>query len=94
MSARNPTHPAAGLRDGLKAAGWSVSEFAARLGVSRNTASRLLSARCAISPDVALALESIGWSNADFWMRRQASYDLAQARRRALEAAPGPERGG
>ena len=87
MSARNPTHPAAGLRDDLAAAGWSVNEFAARLRVSRNTASRLLNGRCAISPEVALALERIGWSNADFWVRRQAGYDLAMARR-AQEATP------
>ena len=81
MTAQNPTHPAAGLRDDLEAAGWTVNEFAVRLGVSRNTASRLLNGRCAISPEVALALERIGWSNADFWMRRQASYELAMARR-------------
>ena len=81
MSAQNPTHPTASLRDDLEAVGWTVSEFAARLRVSRNTASRLLNGRCAITPDVALALERIGWSNADFWMRRQASYDLAMARR-------------
>ena len=30
---------------------------------------------------MALALERIGWSNANFWMRMQANYDLAQARR-------------
>ena len=86
MSAQNPTHPAAGLRDDLEEVGWTVNEFAARLGVSRNTASRLLNGRCAISPEVALALERIGWSNADFWMRRQAGYDLAMARR-AQEAS-------
>ncbi|MXX99794.1 MAG: HigA family addiction module antidote protein [Chloroflexi bacterium] len=87
MSVKNPTHPAAGLRDDLDEAGWTVNEFAARLGVSRNTASRLLNGRCGISPEVALALERVGWSNAEFWMRRQASYDLAMARR-AREATP------
>ena len=81
MSAQNPTHPAAGLRDDLEEVGWTVNEFASRLGVSRNTASRLLNGRCAISAEVALALERMGWSNADFWMRRQASYDLEMARR-------------
>ena len=35
---------------------------------------------------MALAFEREGWSNADFWMRRQAAYDLAQARRRAVAA--------
>lgn len=42
MTARTPTHPAVNLRVCLETEGWSVNEFAARLGVSRNTASRLL----------------------------------------------------
>ena len=88
MPSATPTHPAASLRDSLEAVGWSVNEFAARLGVSRNTASRLLNGHCGITPSVALALEGIGWSDADFWMRRQANYDLAMARRRMPEAAP------
>ncbi len=66
----------------MEEVGWSVNEFAARLGVSRNTASRLLNGRCGISPAMAIALERIGWSTADFWMRLQAHYDLAQARRK------------
>lgn len=35
---------------------------------------------------LALRLERIGWSNAEFWMRLQAHYDLAQARRKASAA--------
>jgi plasmid maintenance system antidote protein VapI len=31
---------------------------------------------------MAIRLEKAGWSNAEFWLRRQASYDLAQARKR------------
>ena len=65
----------------MEAEGWSVNEFAAKLGVSRNRASRLLNGRCGISTSTALALERIGWSKAEFWMRLQANYDLAQARR-------------
>ena len=30
---------------------------------------------------MAIRLEKAGWSSADFWMRRQTSYDLAQARK-------------
>lgn len=88
MTRDNPTHPGESVRDALEGAGWSVNELAARLGVSRNTASRLLNGRCGISPSVALALEGIGWSTAEFWMRRQARYDLAQARRKATKFLP------
>ena len=83
MSERIRTHPGANLKDCLEAEGWSVNEFADRLEISRATASRLLNGRQGISPEVALALERIGWSNAEFWMRRQASYDLSVARNRA-----------
>ncbi len=31
---------------------------------------------------MAIRLEKAGWSNADHWLRLQAAYDLAQARRR------------
>ena len=36
---------------------------------------------------MALALEDIGWGTAEHWMRMQASYELAQARRERTAAA-------
>jgi addiction module HigA family antidote len=88
MTVRNPAHPSAIVKTNLEAEGWSVNEFSVKLGISRNTVSRLLNSRCGISPTIALALERIGWSDADFWMRLQANYDLAQARR-AMETTTG-----
>ncbi len=81
MTKRNPVHPGEILRDSLSEVKWSTKEFADKLGVSRNTISRLLNGHCGISLNVALALERIGWSNADYWMRLQSSYNLAAARR-------------
>ena len=81
MTVRNPAHPSAIVRTNLEAEGWSVTEFSERLGINRSAVSRLIKGRCGITPGMALALERIGWSNADFWMRLQANYDLAQARR-------------
>ena len=72
------------VRDSMEAMGWTVTGVRRVLGVSRNTMSRLINGRCGISPAMALALERIGWSNAEFWMRRQAQYDLAQERRRSV----------
>ena len=34
---------------------------------------------------MALAMERVGWSNAEQWMRVQAAYDLAQAMKHADE---------
>ena len=83
----NPPHPGETLRfDCIEASGLTVTEAARQLGCSRPTLSRLLNGRAAVSAQMALALEGRGWSTADFWMRRQAAYDLAQARRRAAAA--------
>ena len=30
---------------------------------------------------MAIRLEKAGWSNAEFWLRRQTSYDLTKARK-------------
>ncbi len=82
MAMLNPCHPGEILRDNLEAAGLSVIDAAARLGCTRQALSRLLNGKAGISPAMALALERIGWSNASFWMRLQAAYELAQERRR------------
>lgn len=82
MPMLNPAHPGEIVRECMQAEGWTVTECAANLGVSRITLSRLLNGRAGVSTAMALALERIGWSNADHWVRMQGSYDLAQARLR------------
>ena len=78
--------PGESLRDALEAEGWTVTQAAAKLGCTRQTLSRVLNGRTGVSPAMALALEGIGWSNAAFWVRRQAQYDLAQERMRRQQA--------
>ena len=82
----NPTHPGESIRNGIDESGWTITECAARLGVTRNNLSRLLNGRIGISARVALGLEAVGWSNAEFWMRLQANYDLEQERRKQAAA--------
>ena len=55
-----------------------MTEAAQMLGVARHTLSRLLDGRSGISPEMALRLEKVGWSTAEFRIRRQAVYDLAR----------------
>ena len=86
MPLLNPAHPGEIVRECMEAKGWTVTECAANLGVSRIRLSRLLNGRAGVSTSMALALERIGWSNADHWVRMQGSYDLAQARLRARVA--------
>ena len=81
MAMKNPPHPGLGILENcLRPLGLSVSQAARILGVARHTLSRVLHGHAGISPEMALRLEKAGWSNAEFWLRRQASYDLAQAR--------------
>ena len=82
MNMLNPCHPGKTLRDDLVAAGLTVTDAAARLGCTRQSLSRLLNGKAGISPAMALALERLGWSNASYWMRQQAAYELAQERRK------------
>ena len=77
----NPPHLGELIRENMNELEWSVTETASRLGCERGTLSRLLNGKAGISVKMAIALENIGWGTADQWMRLQASYELAQARR-------------
>ena len=79
---KDPPHPGGSIRRNcLDPLGLSVTEAAGVLGVARHTLSRVLNGHAAISPEMAIRLEKAGWSSAEFWLRRQTSYDLAQARK-------------
>ena len=78
----NPPHLGELVRESMDEAGWTVTETAARLDCERGTLSRFVNGRIRLSANMALALEDIGWGTADHWMRMQAAYELAQARRR------------
>ena len=69
------------IRESMQDLGWTVTETATRLGCERGTLSRVINGKSGISANMALSLESIGWGTADHWMRMQASYELAKARR-------------
>jgi addiction module HigA family antidote len=82
----NPPHPGESLRDDvLPALGLSVTDAAAQLGVTRAAFSRVLNARAAISPEVALQLQR--WlgvehgGSASVWLGMQTAYDLWQAQK-------------
>ena len=82
----NPPHLGELIRESMEETGWNVTATAKRLGCERGTLSRLLNGKAGVSANMALALEEIGWGTAEHWMRMQASYDLAQARRERAAA--------
>ena len=81
-SMKNPPHPGLNIRENcLEPLGLNITEAAKVLGVARHMLSRVLNGHAAISPEMAIRLEKAGWSNAEFWLRRQTTYNLVQARR-------------
>ena len=81
MAMGNLPHPGHSIKENcLAPLGLNVTEAAKVLGVARHTLSCVLNGHAGISPEMAMRLEKAGWSNAEFWLRRQTSYDLAQAK--------------
>ena len=77
---KSPPHPGLSIKENcLEPLGLSVADAARVLGVTRHTLSRVVNGHAVISPEMAIRLEKAGWSNAEFWLRRQTSYDLARS---------------
>ena len=84
---QNLPHLSELIRESMDEVGWNVTGTAARLGCERGTLSRLLNGKAGVSANMALALEDIGWGTAEHWIRMQAAYGRAQARRDRTAAA-------
>jgi antitoxin HigA-1 len=85
----NPPHPGGTLRDDiLPALSLTVTQASEQLGVTRAALSRVLNGHAAVSPNMALRLESwLGIANggsASAWMAQQAAHDLWQTRQKGL----------
>jgi antitoxin HigA-1 len=83
MAMKNPPHPGVGIKQELEDMGLSVAEAAKGLGVTRQQLYRVINGDCGITPEMAYRLEKAIGSTADFWLRLQAAYELAQVRARA-----------
>jgi len=81
---KNPPHPGLSVKhDCLEPLGLTVTKGAQVLGVTRQTLNDLVNCRRGVSPEMALRLDMAFGGGADTWMRLQAAYNLAQARRKA-----------
>jgi addiction module HigA family antidote len=78
---KNPVHPGGVVKhDCLEPLGLSVTDAAKVLRVTRQ-ALNIVNGKAGISPEIAIRLEKAFGSTADTWLRMQANYDLAQARK-------------
>ncbi len=85
MAMNTPPHLGGLVRDCIEGANLTVTAAAQALGVQRQTLNNLVNEKASMSPEMAIRLEKIGWSNADHWMRMQMAYDMAQVRARQDE---------
>ncbi|HEV2421879.1 MAG TPA: HigA family addiction module antitoxin [Candidatus Acidoferrales bacterium] len=80
---KNPPHPGDFVRtEIIEPAGLSVTAAAAVLQVSRPALSSLLNSKADLSGNMALRIEKAFGVKMDTLMRMQASYDIAQTRKR------------
>ena len=96
MPMRNPPHPGESVReDCIAACNLTIAEAAAHMGVDERQLTEVCHARAPITADLAIRLDMAFGGGDRIWLALQASYDLAQARKRAaalqIERLPVPD---
>ena len=82
MTRANPTHPGRSLfHSCIEPLNLTVAEAAAHLKVEVAALQAICDGQAQITPDMAVCFEQAFGSTAEFWLRRQASHDLAKVRR-------------
>ena len=74
------SHPGTTLEEKLQEMGMSVKEFAVRSSKPEKTVIAIIKGDSSITPEMAVAFESITKIPANFWMNRQRIYDECVAR--------------
>ncbi len=95
MPMKQPAHPGRIIKRAVEASGLSVTEAAKRLGVARQTLSRLMNTKTSLSSEMAVRVSKAFGSTPEHWLRMQLAYDMAQMRDRMdtiqVERFPEPE---
>jgi addiction module HigA family antidote len=81
MPMKSPIHPGALAKANLDELKLSVAEAAKAMKITRQQLHNVMQGRSAVTPKMALRLEKAFGGSADMWLRMQAAYDLAQARK-------------
>ncbi len=80
-------HPGEVLALEIESRGLKKMALAAQIGIKPSQLSELLHQKRHISAQLAIRLETLLGIDADFWMRLQASYDLAVERKKQASSA-------
>jgi antitoxin HigA-1 len=76
-------HPGRLLADDVEALGTGKAELARRLGVTRKALYDILDGKTGVTASMALRLEAVFGSSAEFWLGLQTQHDLWKARQAA-----------
>lgn len=85
MRIKSPAHPGRLLKTALEELGWSVTEAAKALGVTRQQLNNVIGGRSSITAEMAIRLEKGIGAAAETWVEMQRNFDLAQVRRREAD---------
>lgn len=85
MPMKNPVHPGVLAKANLGELSLSVAEAAKTMKITRQQLHNVMQGRSAVTPQMALRFEKAFGGSADMWLRMQAAYDLAQARKQQGE---------
>ena len=85
-----PPHPGELLTENVDAMGIGKAEFARRLGVTRKALYDVLDGKTGVTATMALRLESVVGSSAEFWLGLQSQHELWKARQVLALKGPKP----
>jgi HTH-type transcriptional regulator/antitoxin HigA len=77
------------LRELIEMRGWTQALLAREIGWSLKHVNRVVQGHETISVDFAMALESLDFGSAEFWMRREGDYRVGIARAALAPSATG-----
>lgn len=83
MPMKLPVHPGKLMKHSIDASGLSLTDAAKRLGVTRQTLSRVINGRTSLSPEMAVRVSKAFGSTVEHWMRMQMAHDLAAVEKTA-----------
>jgi addiction module HigA family antidote len=81
MPMKNSVHPGALAKANLDELNLSVAAAAKTMKITRQQLHNVMQGRSAVRPKMALRFENAFGVSADMWLRMQAAYGLAQARK-------------
>ena len=87
MEMYNPPHPGGILKEALEHVPATVTDFAAHLGVSRVTLSRVLNCRAGITAEMSIRIGQAFGQSPDIWFKMQNEHDFwhaSQTKRRSV----------